>query len=125
MYADNKTMSKRVEVHREILCVVRRYTNTPYRWLRVLADMLAREPGLVRPDACYGRNILLLADEYNIPLDGVVLAEACAGMTDDPLRLFAALMSSKARGRRRRVAARIATKVSNIYGQLRRRTVLT
>jgi len=125
MYADNKTMSKRVEVHREILCVVRRYTNTPYRWLRVLADMLAREPGLVRPDACYGRNIMLLADEYNIPLDGVVLAEVCAGMSEDPLRLFAAVMSSKARGRTRRVVARIATKFSNMSGRLRRRTLLT
>lgn len=122
MYADNKTLSKRVDVHREILAVVRRYTSTPYRWLRVLADILAREPGLIRPDACYGRNILTLADEYNIPLDGVVLSEACAVMADDPLRLMAAVMPAKARGRAQRAAVRVATKLSGIHARLKRNT---
>jgi glycosyltransferase involved in cell wall biosynthesis len=105
MYADNKTLSKRVEVHREILAVTRRYTVTPYRWLRVLADLLAREPGMWRPDASYGRNILLLAEEHGIPLDGVVLAEASASMASDPVRLLAAVLPSKLRGRARRITA--------------------
>jgi hypothetical protein len=121
MYADNKTLSKRVEVHREILAVTRRYTATPYRWLRVLADMLAREPGFIRPDASYGRNILLLAEEHDIPLDGVVLAEVSEAMSTDPVRLLAAVLPSKLRRRAQRLAAHALARMGPVRRLLRGR----
>ena len=82
MYQDNKTMAFRLPVHREILKVVRRKTETPYRWLKVLADISTRNDGQEFCDNRYAKNILKLAHEYFIPLDGPMLADIVGSLIE-------------------------------------------
>jgi glycosyltransferase involved in cell wall biosynthesis len=75
MYADNKTLSRRGPVHREILQVARSYTVAPYRWLRVFSVIEAtNKAGMVNTKR-YAQNLLTFADEFNIPIDSQNAAE--------------------------------------------------
>lgn len=85
MYQDNKTLSRRLQAHRENLEITLRYAERPpYRWLMVLAQIMVEEAypdwlvaGTQQPKpycreafvAMYAHNVLQLADEYRIPLD--------------------------------------------------------
>lgn len=78
LHAETKTLSCRAAAHREMLEVVRRHTDKPYRWLTTLAKILEQEPPESLPKAYddygphtaeYFSQIFRLAHEYRIPLD--------------------------------------------------------
>ena len=83
MYGDNKTMAHRLPVHYEILKVVRRKTETPYRWLKVLADIITNNEGQGYCFKRYANNIISLSKEYSIPLNGSMLAEMIGPLVKD------------------------------------------
>jgi glycosyltransferase involved in cell wall biosynthesis len=70
MYAQNKTLAFRTPVHREILKVARRYTLTPYRWLKVLSDLESLDTGGKNRLKKYVQNIISNAKNTSIPIDG-------------------------------------------------------
>jgi hypothetical protein len=82
MYSDNKTMAFRMPVHREILKVARRKSATPYRWMKILADMMTRDNGQKYCSKRNAKNIIFLAEEYSIPLDGPILAEITTALLE-------------------------------------------
>ena len=75
MYADNKTLSRRGPVHREILQGARSNTLAPYRWLRVLSHIQATDKSGKVSAERYAENALTFADEFSIPIDDQIVAE--------------------------------------------------
>lgn len=77
MYSDNKTLSKRLAVHAEILKVVTLHSyRAPYRWLKTLAHIHVEEDKQVKKTnkrsvtvINYIEQVVRYADEYNIQLN--------------------------------------------------------
>lgn len=88
LYAENKTLSQIVPVHRDILGVARRYTETPYRWMMVLADHMSsaerRENRTTWPfiSAC-----LDLSKEFDIPMNAQLANELLQKMRPEMVTL--------------------------------------
>lgn len=87
LHADTKTLRQRAPAHREILKIVRHYARQPadcYTWLKHLASILAMDQGFPpsslvpeqqRHLLAFSRNVLALAEEYRIELNGSMLNE--------------------------------------------------
>jgi len=81
LYRDNKTMSQRVPVHKEILTVALRHAHRPpYRWLKTLAHIYAAETISSEIDrsamvVTYVESVIRYADEFGIFLDARVCEE--------------------------------------------------
>jgi glycosyltransferase involved in cell wall biosynthesis len=77
MYSDNKTLSKRLAVHAEILKVVHLHAyRPPYRWLKTLAHIHVEEDLKLKKVnkravtvVSYIEQVIRYANEYNIPLN--------------------------------------------------------